>query len=78
MVVIFPSTSKVDADDAAERIRHAVEQHRVHHEGHQLTVTISSGLALLDSEEEKDALIRRADEALYRSKENGRNQVTLA
>ena len=78
MVVIFPSTSKVDAADAAERIRHAVEQHRVHHEGHQLTVTISSGLALLDSEEEKDALIRRADEALYRSKENGRNQVTLA
>lgn len=79
MVVIFPSTSEEDAKVVSERIREAVENHLVEHEGEKLTVTISLGLAMLKSDsEEKDELIRRADEALYQSKEGGRNRLTLS
>ena len=42
-------------------------------------VTIRLGLAMQKPDvADKDELIRRADEALYHSKENGRNQVTVA
>ncbi|MBR9982022.1 MAG: diguanylate cyclase, partial [Desulfatitalea sp.] len=62
----------------AERIRAAVADHRVAHNGEQLTVTISVGLSVLDAGTfDKDALIRRADTALYRSKADGRNRVSV-
>ena len=51
----------------------------MNHNGEQLQVTISLGLALLDATiTDKDTLIRRADTALYRSKAEGRNRLTIA
>ncbi|MVF12716.1 diguanylate cyclase [Ketobacter sp. MCCC 1A13808] len=79
MVVILPTTSIPRAEEVAERIRSSVANHRVLHEGQQLTVTISIGVSMLqDDIPGKDELIRRADAALYRSKKHGRNQVTVA
>jgi len=79
MVIIMPSTTMPYAEEVAERIRAVVENHRVIHEGHELTVTISLGLSMLgENTVDKDELIRVADEALYVSKRNGRNQVTVA
>ena len=79
MVIIMPSTNMPYAEEVAERTRANIEQHRIVHDGHELTVTISLGLAMLEPDvADKDELIRRADDALYRSKENGRNQVTVA
>jgi diguanylate cyclase (GGDEF)-like protein len=41
-------------------------------------VTVSVGLAALaDSDHDFDALLKRADEALYAAKHNGRNRVEL-
>lgn len=79
MVVILPTTSSADAEQAAERIRLAVESLRVPHEKEQLAVTISLGLASLDSTMiSKNELVLIADKALYRSKADGRNRVTVA
>ena len=79
MVIIMPSTNMPYAEEVAERTRANIEQHRILHDGHELTVTISLGLAMLEPDvADKDELISRADDALYRSKENGRNQVTVA
>jgi diguanylate cyclase (GGDEF)-like protein len=79
MTVILPMTCLNEAGLVAERIRLAVENHRVTHEDEQLQVTISLGLATMDSKTTADAkdLIRLADMALYQSKAEGRNRVTV-
>ncbi|MGB5733901.1 MAG: diguanylate cyclase, partial [Thiohalocapsa sp.] len=46
--------------------------------GQALRVTVSIGVATRRPSESMEALIRRADEALYAAKNNGRNQVCLA
>ena len=79
-----------DVDDAmelAERLRVAVESKAMMHPRSPVKgiLTISIGVALLDardcqhaSEANLDGLYRLADEALYRAKHQGRNQVVLA
>ena len=41
-------------------------------------LTISTGVAMLECEEDRDSLMGRADHALYAAKSAGRNQVRLA
>jgi diguanylate cyclase (GGDEF)-like protein len=62
----------------AERIRAAVAAAPVATAGGQVDVTISIGVADLGAEEDLDALLARADAALYASKAAGRNRVTSA
>lgn len=79
MAVILPETAPEMAAMVSERIRRAVENLQLPHEGQTLRVTISIGVSYLSGEvKEKDVLIRRADEALYMSKRDGRNRVTTA
>ncbi|MBI5063358.1 MAG: diguanylate cyclase [Desulfatitalea sp.] len=79
MAVILPMANPDNAKMVGERIRAAVEYHRVVHNDEALQVTISLGLAVLDSaSRDKDGLIRLADTALYRSKAEGRNRLTVA
>lgn len=62
---------------AAERFRQAVEKHEVHENDEILRVTISAGVATFPDERIHNSkeLVKCADEALYRAKENGRNCV---
>jgi diguanylate cyclase (GGDEF)-like protein len=61
----------------AERMRRKVEAAEFVHSGQRLKVTVSIGVStwLPEIRENFDELIRRADEALYRAKEQGRNRV---
>ena len=60
----------------AERIRREVELSTFHHDRHPVTVTISLGLAVYpDDGSDKAELLGRADQALYRAKQRGRNQA---
>lgn len=80
-VVVMPETDIHMAETVAQRIRAKVEQtpFRLTHEVGQLNKTISIGLAQLGGPEDTGAdILRRADEALYTAKQNGRNQVRLA
>lgn len=61
----------------AERIRAAVSLLPLGFEGEDIRITVSIGLASLEEGEDFEALIRRADAAVYRAKEGGRNQVCL-
>jgi len=79
MAVILPMANAEHAKIVGERIRTSVEAHRVMHSEEALQVTISLGLSILNSAvRDKDALIRLADMALYRSKAEGRNRLTVA
>jgi diguanylate cyclase (GGDEF)-like protein len=75
--VVLPNTRLDGARGAAQRLRAAVaETELVMPDGTQLgTVTISLGAAERQPDEELAELIRRADAALYRAKELGRNRV---
>ncbi|MCS5700985.1 PAS domain S-box protein [Cyanobium sp. FGCU-52] len=67
----------VDLDQAvavAEKIRAAGSQ-PILHEGSVIASSLSIGVALARSEESIDRLIARADQAMYRAKQAGRNQV---
>lgn len=76
-VVMLPETPLEGGVIASNRIREAVEQADVVcADGRTLPpVTISLGVAQLQPDEEGDAALARADDALYRAKKNGRNRV---
>ena len=71
--VVLASTEIREARAAAERFRTAIEQAVVKFGGQQLSVTASIGVAQISERDDPANLIRRADEALYRCKEAGRN-----
>lgn len=58
----------------AERVRKSVEQLVVHTDDTSIAVTISGGIASHQVGEGLDALIKRADQMLYKSKKEGRNK----
>lgn len=80
MLVLMPETDVDGAMKLAERIRDAIEKADLPGpNGETLHVTISIGVATMPLHAEADqALMEAADKALYKSKEGGRNRVTLA
>ena len=74
----------VDCDGAAamrsaERIRQHIAQETLHLPGNQsLQMTMSIGVATFDGHPDYQMLLRRADAALYRAKQQGRNRVEWA
>ena len=71
---------RVDIDglhQAAERIRNLVEKSHIQKEGQMLRVTVSIGGTLSRKTDTAQSIVKRADELLYRSKDNGRNCCTV-
>ena len=80
-LVVMPETGRDAAAVVAERLRACVagKPFQVSHEVGQIDVTVSIGVcSALSSGEMPEALLERADTALYRSKNDGRNRVTMA
>lgn len=78
MLVLMPDTGVDGAMVLAERIRSAIETAGLPHDGQTLQVKVSVGVATAPLHAMTTAdLIEAADAALYHSKRNGRNQVTL-
>ncbi|MCL1887149.1 MAG: diguanylate cyclase [Betaproteobacteria bacterium] len=73
-VIILPDTSLEEAQVAAERIRVTIEKH---HFDHIKIQTASFGVAAYLSGETWHEWVERADAALYRAKNKGRNRVEL-
>lgn len=62
----------------AENLRKEIENKKFEWEGQPIKVTISLGVATLHPKEAvPDVMVRRADSALYRAKEGGRNRVCI-
>lgn len=77
--LILVETSEDEARESAERIRSAIEKSIVKHPGKgDVHVTMSFGIAILGKHAtELNELIKKADKALYRAKEQGRNRVEI-
>jgi diguanylate cyclase len=73
-VILLPETGLNEGARAAERLRSQVE--KIHSPLADIKITISLGLAELTTDcPDLEALIERADKALYLAKQGGRNQV---
>ena len=77
-LILLPDTAGEDALALAERIRQTVAAQPLVYAHASITPALSLGVAELEPGETLDSAIARADHALYQSKEDGRNRVTLA
>lgn len=76
-LILLSDCSLDDAVTIAEKIQAAMAARTVRHGDHELAVTVSAGVTRHNQHEDLSALVARADAALYRSKHDGRNRVTL-
>lgn len=77
-VIILQATTLKTAQEVAERIRATVESHPFTFEGKKIKVTISIGVSSVIQNDNWEKIYNRADQALYQSKQSGRNKVTVA
>ncbi|WP_425404777.1 GGDEF domain-containing protein [Hwanghaeella sp.] len=74
--IILPDTDIHGAGVVAEKLRSAVEASVTPYSGKEIAVTISVGIGtVLPDDEDAAQALSRADQALYRAKQTGRNKV---
>lgn len=74
-VVLLPGADIAAATGIAERLREAVAATPFNYHGERQPVTISCGVTQLRDDDTAASLYKRADEALYKAKDRGRNRV---
>ena len=73
-VMLLVDTAPESAMAVLDKLRRSIAQHTVRVEGAQIRFTASAGLAEFRAGEEPDAVFARADRALYRAKQSGRDR----
>lgn len=80
--VLLSNTGKEEAITVANRIRTNIEEHEFCFEQQNMNVTISGGVSMFDYDTNQitdpQELVSQADQGLYMSKRNGRNQISFA
>ncbi len=77
-LLVLPDAAMASAAKCAEEIRKKCAKIIVYHEGKELKLTASFGVATYPEHGKKaEEIILKADKAMYKSKQDGRNQVTV-
>ncbi|AKL97531.1 GGDEF domain-containing protein [Endomicrobium proavitum] len=77
-IIFMPQVKRYEAISAAENIRKAVEKQKYYVKDSEFSVTISVGISgYPDDDSSLEKIIKDADDALYKAKQNGRNQVAV-
>ncbi len=76
--VLLPETDKEDMLQIAERLLQHIRQTEIQVDGHVLSITSSIGVITINKDFQMKEMLERADAALYRAKENGRDQIQIA
>jgi len=77
-VIIMPETELEEAAQAMTRVQRELTKHFFTSDEKRLFITFSAGVALRAPRETQDALIKRADKAMYAAKKAGKNRVVMA
>lgn len=75
--VLLPDTKKEEAKIVAERIRESVSKVPMQIGGLKISISVSIGVSEIQAQENVDCVYNRADVALYRAKEHGRNTTEM-
>ena len=76
--MLLPGTGAADAVKLAERVRQAIERESCQLDDQSIDVTVSIGVASYNTDTSSlEAILREADDSLYRAKYRGRNQVVI-
>ncbi len=77
-VLLMPRTDERDAIEVVERLRHLVATHAWSEVADGMALTVSIGVAQAHPRDHAEALLARADTALYGAKASGRNRCCVA
>jgi diguanylate cyclase (GGDEF)-like protein len=77
-VILLSDTNISGAELLAERIRSSIEHHTLVFDMETIKVTVSMGVSTLLKDDAANTFIKRADAAMYKAKNTGRNRVVLA
>jgi diguanylate cyclase (GGDEF)-like protein/PAS domain S-box-containing protein len=76
--ILMPDTDLIAAKLFSERLRQAVQDAQLLYEGNTISITISIGLTQIGTADvASDQSLARADQALYKAKNSGRNRVEV-
>lgn len=78
LVVLLTGAGQADAARLAEGMRAAIEDSGLHANRQPVRVTVSGGLTLFAGGDDPETAFERADQAMYRAKQQGKNQVVVA
>lgn len=77
-ILLLPFTSIFTGIELAERLQQQLKEYKFNHNNISTKITLSVGISSFDFESDTiDSLIKKADEALYSAKNNGRNQIVI-
>lgn len=76
-IAIFPEIDEKKLKKISEKLRMLVENTILGMKNEKLKLTISIGATIITSKDDMNTLIKRADEFLYKSKQNGKNCITI-
>jgi diguanylate cyclase (GGDEF)-like protein len=76
-LIVLPETDAATAAEIAERIRARVAAESAQRDAVSPRITVSAGIAEAGEDENLEILIHKADAALYRAKEGGRDRVEI-
>jgi diguanylate cyclase (GGDEF)-like protein len=76
-LLLLPATDGERAAGLAERVRTRIEAMKHEYAGAAISVTATLGVSVSAPDDARHAVVKRADVALYRGKEAGRNRVVL-
>jgi len=77
-VLLLPQTSLDVASGVCEKLRQLIATTPFHFQDKPVSITLSGGLAALQENEAVNTLFERADAAMYRAKQVGRNRIEIA
>lgn len=76
-VALLPKTDRFACANVAEKLRQAVEALQFQYQNQRVSITISCGAAEFRHGDTPESVFERADQALYRAKQTGRNRVEV-
>jgi diguanylate cyclase len=76
--ILLPNSALKEAISTIARIKRYLTKKFFLHGNNRLLITFSAGVAQYQPGESQESLFKRADEALYRAKSNGKNQIVAA
>lgn len=76
-VLLMPDTSLENASNLNNQLRTTLEQASFYCDGEKCPITASVGISVFEINDTAETILKKADDALYQSKRNGRNQCTV-